>query len=189
MNPDLKPKTSGGDPQAAGVDLDSVLLNLRRKLLRILLVRGVEENLAEDLVQEGLVAVWRKLPQLRDPERIQAWATSILLNRLRTHLSRQRLVEEISEERPSHDEDPLDAMIHEEADQALDRILGGLKPEHREAITLRHAEGLPLSVACTVLGVPKEILRRRLHSGLARLRRRLAPELAPGGALSALTTH
>ncbi|HEX5823348.1 MAG TPA: sigma factor, partial [Candidatus Limnocylindrales bacterium] len=37
-------------------------------------------GLAEDAAQQSLVAIWRELPSLRDPDRFEAWATRIVVN-------------------------------------------------------------------------------------------------------------
>jgi DNA-directed RNA polymerase specialized sigma24 family protein len=36
-------------------------------------------DLAEDATQHALVAIWRDLPQLRDPERFDAWSYRLLV--------------------------------------------------------------------------------------------------------------
>jgi RNA polymerase sigma-70 factor (ECF subfamily) len=47
------------------------------KIARLVL-RDVQ--LAEDAVQEALVKAWRELPNLRDPERFDAWLNRLLVN-------------------------------------------------------------------------------------------------------------
>jgi RNA polymerase sigma-70 factor (ECF subfamily) len=172
MDRDVTPPAAhfGSD---GGRDFDTLLAKLRAHMLRTLRRRRIEPNLAEDIVQEGLALVWRKLPQLRDRERLRSWATSIVLNRLRSQRSRHRLVEEVSEERPGNEPSPLDALVRAELGRTVDDLLSDLKPEQRAALALRHANGLSVEAASAALGISRLCLRRRVHAGLARMRRRL----------------
>jgi Sigma-70 region 2 len=39
-----------------------------------------DTDLAEDATQQALLAIWRSLPQLRDPTRFDAWSYRLLVN-------------------------------------------------------------------------------------------------------------
>lgn len=144
---------------------------LRKKLVKTLLVRGIDEHSAEDLVQDGLALVWRKLPQLRNPERLNSWATSIVLNRLRTYLLRQKSTEEIPDELTGRSPEPLESMATHEGSELLRHWIESLRPELGSAVNLRVAEGLSPESASSALGISRERLRRRLYAGLCELRR------------------
>ena len=70
------------------VDLDGVFERLRRdeseawrellewlrhRMLRLLARRGVDEELAEDVVQESLAIVWQRWDSVREPSRFWSW--------------------------------------------------------------------------------------------------------------------
>ena len=38
-----------------------------------------DTDLAEDATQQALLAIWRDLPQLRDPQRFDAWSYRLLV--------------------------------------------------------------------------------------------------------------
>ena len=41
--------------------------------------RGDDVDLAEDATQQALMSIWRDLPQLRDPDKFDAWSYRLLL--------------------------------------------------------------------------------------------------------------
>jgi RNA polymerase sigma-70 factor (ECF subfamily) len=149
---------------------ESLLTGLRLDMLRCLRARHVEHHLAEDVVQESLGIVWRKLEQVRQPERLESWARSVVLNRLRTHLSRQRPVQPVADDLPAFDE-PLTVLLRRERSDLVDGLMSTLRPEERLPVALRHAAGLSPEATCALLGISRPLLRRRLHASLERLRR------------------
>lgn len=60
-------------------------------LLRSYLARRVSQDVAEDLLQETLVAAWHGLPQYRRASRFKAWLFGIALNKCRDAYRSQRL--------------------------------------------------------------------------------------------------
>jgi DNA-directed RNA polymerase specialized sigma24 family protein len=45
---------------------------------------------AEDAVQQALLAAWRQLPTLRDPDRVEAWLHRLLVHACFAELRRER---------------------------------------------------------------------------------------------------
>lgn len=155
-------------------DLDVLLEDVRARMVRVLSSRGVDRHLAEDLAQEGTLLVWRKLPQLRSRDCLPAWVATIALNRLRSHLRRSRIVAEELPDRVARDHaEPAEtAACHEGLERAA-RVLSLLGPECGAAVALSHGIGVEVGTACRVLGISPEVLRRRITTGLALLRRRV----------------
>src|SRR6187397_3472566 len=76
VDTELVKRAQHGDREAFGqlaADLASRFLPVARRILR-------DIDLAEDASQRALVAVWRDLPQLRDPARFDAWSYRLLVN-------------------------------------------------------------------------------------------------------------
>ena len=70
MDTDLVVLAQHGDREAFGLlaaDLATRFLAVSRRIL-------LDLDLAEDATQQALVAIWRDLPQLRDPARFDAWS-------------------------------------------------------------------------------------------------------------------
>ena len=127
---------------------------------------------ARDLTQETLVAAWRELPRLRDPERFLPWLRRIAVNRCRNHLrSRSRHpAENLLEAVPSGRSELADA------DRRLDMAdaLGVLPVGQRAVVVLHYLVGLPLREVAETLGVPEGTAKSRLNAALTTLRNELA---------------
>ena len=70
MDADLVIRAQRGDKDAYAVLAAGIadrLLAVARRILR-------DYDLAEDATQQALLAAWRDLPQLRDPDRFESWS-------------------------------------------------------------------------------------------------------------------
>ena len=125
---------------------------------------------ADDAVQQTLVAMWRELPSLRDPDRFEAWTYRLVVRFCLTEARRVRRtgVREISidESTPAHS----DAFADSDLRDQLDRALRELSPEHRTVVVLHHYSGLPLTEIAEILGVPYGTVGSRLHHATRALR-------------------
>jgi RNA polymerase sigma-70 factor (ECF subfamily) len=75
MQTDLVEKAQDGDEQAfasLAVSVGNRLQAVAHRILR-------DAALAEDATQQALLAIWRDLPQLRDPQRFDAWSYRLLV--------------------------------------------------------------------------------------------------------------
>ena len=168
---ELDPHLQSGKPLGQE-GWESLLASMRPRLLAILRSRGADADLAEDVVQEALVLIWRRWHTLREQDRVDSWATSILLNRLRTHLVRRREDREVPQHLSGPRDDPLQELVRSEGVAWLFGALAELPRAQRDPVTLRMVHGLSSESACRALGITRPCLRRRLHEGITRLRRR-----------------
>ena len=139
------------------------LYSVARRILR-------DTTLAQDATQQALLAVWRNLPQLRDPDRFEAWAYRLLVNachaesrRERRHRGNLRLL--VSDEPVVPDAASRIATQHQ-----LDQAFRRLGVEHRTVIVLIHYVGLSSTEAAEAMGTPVGTVRSRLHYALKYLR-------------------
>lgn len=136
----------------------------------------IGETDAGDATQDALVAAWRQLPRLRDPDRFGPWLGRIVVNRCRNIL-RQRsrrpssVALDAARELASSSPDLRDQV---ETRMVLDRAFERLTFDQRAVLALHYAAGLALSEVAQVLGVPDGTVKSRLAAGLARLRAALA---------------
>ena len=131
---------------------------------------------AEDALQEALIAAWRDLPGLREPDRFDAWLHRLVVNacyveargerRRIAHIRvldlEARTVPDIAQSLATKDD--------------LDHAFRGLSPEHRAVVVLHHHLGYPLTEIASTLGIPVGTARSRLHYGVRQLRAALDPE-------------
>jgi RNA polymerase sigma-70 factor (ECF subfamily) len=156
---DLVEAAMRGD-QAAFVDLvqsrGDRLFAIAHRILR-------DVDRAEDALQDALVIAWRDLPDLRDPDRFDAW-----VHRLLTHVC----IEQAGRERrrvanlrilPIESPQAPDDFLNIADRDQLDRAFRRLTPEERAIIVLRHYIGYEPSEIAEVLGAPAGSIRSRLH--------------------------
>src|SRR5690242_15848956 len=119
--------------------------------------------LAEDATQQALLAIWRDLPQLRDPARFDAWSYRLLVRacyaesgRARRWAPNLRLLET--------DEPAAPDLLGGIADRdQLERAFRRLPFEQRTVVVLRHYLDLSAEEAAETLGVPVGTVASRLH--------------------------
>ena len=157
-----------GDRDALESLLRSVQPSLRRYVRRL-----VGDSHADDVVQEVLLAIARKVRWLSEPRFFRAWAFRIASRAAFDHLRRER-------RRGPHDSDAvvLDALPAPEPppSQELLRALlesDRLSPASRAVIALHFQEGLTLPEVAAVLEIPLGTAKSRLAYGLTTLRRHL----------------
>lgn len=129
---------------------------------------------ADDAVQQTLVAMWRELPSLRDPDRFEAWTYRLVVRfcLLESRRARRTGVREIRLD----DATPARADAYADSDlrDQLDRALADLTPDHRTVVVLHHYAGLPLAEIADILGVPYGTVGSRLHHATRALRAAIA---------------
>lgn len=129
---------------------------------------------AEDLVQETLLAAWRRPPQ--DKTGLRPWLATVLRNRLRM----ERRSEARREARNAGSAAPEEASITPDVAVARVRVLSHLtaeleklSAEDQQLIVRRFLEGQSAATIASALSVPAGTVRSRIHRLLAGLRERL----------------
>jgi RNA polymerase sigma-70 factor (ECF subfamily) len=171
---DLVQRAARGDQDAFGV-LAAAHVNrcyaLAYRILR-------DPHRAQDATQQALLGAWRDLPNLRDPERFDAW-----LSRLVVHASyveargQRRFVARIQvlTIEPSVAPDVARSVA---ARDELEHAFRALSPEQRAIVVLHHHLGYPLTEIADTLGIPVGTAKSRLHYAVRQLRTVL--DAAPG---------
>ena len=163
---DVVERARSGD-QAAFADLvhqvSDTLLGVARRILR-------DPGLAEDVLQNALVTIWRKLPHLREVERFEAWAYRILVHACYAEAPRNRrwasTIRVLHADVASGVDDIQMISDRDELEQAFRR----LPLDQRAVFVLHHHLGLPLVAVAETLGIPDGTARSRLHYATRALR-------------------
>jgi RNA polymerase sigma factor (sigma-70 family) len=126
---------------------------------------------ARDVTQETLIAAWRELPRLRNPDRFVPWLRRILVNRCQNQMrSRSRRpTQNLLEDAPSNRSDLVDA----DRRMAVEDALGVLPMAQRAVIVLHYLVGLPLREVAETLAIPEGTVKSRLNVALVALRGQL----------------
>jgi RNA polymerase sigma factor (sigma-70 family) len=129
-----------------------------------------DRHLAEDALQQALIAAWKELPRLRDPERFEAWTYRLVVRfavqEARSGRQPSRDVVALSEHEPS----PGDASVDVATRDQLERGFRRLTPEQRAVIVLHFYTGLSLAEIADVIGIPFGTVGSRLHYAKRALR-------------------
>ena len=111
---------------------------------------------AADAAQEALIAVFRSLRSLREPDALHSWVRAIA-TREAVRVTRRRTA------RPSVELFELPAPGDPQLVADVQDVLARLTPEHRAVLVLRDLEGLDEAAAAAVLAVPAGTVKSRLH--------------------------
>jgi RNA polymerase sigma-70 factor (ECF subfamily) len=129
-----------------------------------------DTDLAQDAVQESLVAAWRDLAGLRDPDRFDAWLRSLLVRACYGEAGRQRRRRYIESLVPPNAAAVPDPSAETADRDEVERAFLRLSPQQRALIVLHYYEGLPLSETATALGLPLGTVKTRLYRTTAQMR-------------------
>jgi RNA polymerase sigma factor (sigma-70 family) len=140
---------------------------------------------AEEVAQDTFARAYHALAGY-DPERVAAMRLRPWLARIALNLARNRLRRRPPPARPLEDGDgqvlalaaPAAAEPAAVAERRSERVrwaelLAGLPRPWREAVVLRHVEGLPYQEVAEVLGRPVGTVKVHVHRGVRQLRERL----------------
>ncbi len=129
-----------------------------------------DSDLAEDAVQTTLIAAWRDMRTLRDPDRFEPWLHRILTNKCYAEARRRRRwsadLHLLSFDRPREHADVLNV---DDRDQ-LERAFRRLTLEQRAVLVFHHYLGLPQAEVADRLAIPLGTVKSRLHHATAALR-------------------
>jgi RNA polymerase sigma factor (sigma-70 family) len=161
-----------GEARAARMLSDRLLPGIWRTARRVL----GDEAEAEDVAQEAMLRLWRIAPEWRAGEaKVSTWLYRVAVNLCTDRLRRRRGVGLDAIPEPE-DGAPGAAAGLMEADRmaALDAALMALPERQRQAVVLRHLEGLANPEIAEIMGLGVEAV----ESLTARGKRSLAAALA-----------
>jgi RNA polymerase sigma-70 factor (ECF subfamily) len=133
---------------------------------------GASSGLAEDLMQDTLLAIWRKADRF-DPSRAAAstWIFTIARN-LRIDVKRRERDPNLLAEFFTGIDEPIpsDHLLCAERDTAIHRALAQLSVEQAETIHLSFFEDRSHSEIATLLHLPLGTVKSRVRLAMSRLR-------------------
>ena len=141
-------------------------------------------TLAEEQVQEALLAAWRGIHGFHSGRPVKPWLVRILVNAVVSQ-RRRRALDTVPLENHNHADDrphPGEAVEAHLDRQEIRQALAGLSPDHRQVVVLRYFADLTVPQLAQAIGVREGTVKSRLSRALGRLR----DQLATGGAREAL---
>ncbi|HIQ01871.1 MAG TPA: RNA polymerase sigma factor [Anaerolineales bacterium] len=131
------------------------------------LVRNL--HLAEEVVQETMVAIWRGAGSFKGGSRVSTWIFGIARNQAHALLRREVRGERVPEESLTLP-DPAEAV---ERENRVLSALAKLPPDQREVVVLAFYEGLSYREIARLLGVLEGTVKSRMHFAKRKLREAL----------------
>ena len=158
----------GGDPEAFGTLVERYQHEYMRFAVRML---GTRED-ADEALQAAFVRAYRSLAQCRSPERFGAWLYRIVVNECRSRATRRGRRERWFVRDEAVLERTAAAHAHDGAAvrEEIQRALGRLPTEQREAFVLKYVEELSYEEIAEVTGVGVSALKMRVKRACDRLR-------------------
>jgi RNA polymerase sigma-70 factor (ECF subfamily) len=175
MDSELVVRAQRGDPEAFTGLVDALGGRLHAVAYSILRDRDA----AADATQHALMAAWRGLPGLRDPERFEAWAYRLVVRACHAEARRAPRwmpIDPVLEQMAVGDHDPVRAVG--DRDQ-LERGFRRLSVDQRAVVVLRHLLDLSPDHTAEALGVPVGTVHSRLSRAMAALRAALDADDRP----------
>ena len=152
---------AGGDRRAMHTLYTRHNVRIYRFILR--LVKNAA--LAEDLVSEVFVDVWRDARSFKGKSQISTWLLAIARNKAISAL-RRRCDEQLDEEALAVVEDPADnpQILLEKGDRVaiVQRCLAQLSPSHREVLDLVYYHEKSVDEVAEIVGIPVGTVKTRM---------------------------
>ena len=159
----------------------------QRRLFRYLCHLTSDHGLAEEILQDTIVAVWQGAAGFEGRSAVRTWLFAIARRQAHNVLRRRG--------QPLPDEDALYALedsdpgpeeraLRQSDAEQLKRAISRLTVIHREVLVLNFVDGLRYDEIATVLGVPEGTVKSRLSNAKRALRRLMQQEDRAGHAVA-----
>ena len=154
--------------------VDELFKSVQEPLYRYIVAVVKEKQLAEDILQEVFIRIYRKLRWLREPRAFRAWCYQIASREAFRYLKRERRwTEQIRDDAALNVVAAGEPPYSPELVQQLPELVGELSPASRAVVVLYYLHELSLVETAAVLDIPVGTVKSRLAYGLASLRHRL----------------
>jgi RNA polymerase sigma-70 factor (ECF subfamily) len=168
MQSDLVVQASAGD-HAAFSQLAGASIGGLYRIAHLILRDG---DLANDAVQNALIAAWQDIRGLRDPNRFDAWLHRLTVRacyrmaRTQRHRASREVELMPMHELPSGDDYQRLLALRDQLERGFRR----LSTEERAVLVLHYYLDLPLAEAADIMGIPLGTMKSRLNRATHALR-------------------
>jgi RNA polymerase sigma-70 factor, ECF subfamily len=135
------------------------------RIYRFVLRQIGDKTIAEDMVGEVFLDVWRQADRFEGRSAVSTWLLAIARYKALSALRRQR-EEELDDEKAVAIEDPSDdpevAAAKKDKSALLRKCLSALSPEHREIIDLVYYHEKSVEEAAEIVGIPQNTVKTRM---------------------------
>jgi len=146
-----------------------------------------DATLAQDVVQETFLKVFRSIANFQFRSSFKSWLYRVAVNEAITLLRRRRIREELDptpgavqehqRDRVERAWQPEEAVLDSEERKLLHVAIGRLDPVHRTVIVLKYFHDFSDTEIAAVIGCPPGTVKSRLHRARELLRRDMARQM------------
>ena len=165
------------DPNDAGVDSFELFVRQYSKPLYNYLKKltGIGED-AEDLLQEVLIKIAERLPDLRDPAKIKTWAFRIATNTAIDFFRKRGKFDQVEFDESLLDGDAANSDIEDEAvvnemNECIRGEMGRIAPLYHTTLVLYYFEHMAVPEIAKICDISVPAVKIRLHRGKRLLNR------------------
>lgn len=154
--------------------LNELFRSVQEPLFRYIVSLVRDQHLAEDILQEVFIRVYRKLRWLREPAAFRAWTYQIASREAFRYLNRERRWSDQVRDEATLTTLPASDHEHQfprELIESLPQLVDSLSPASRAVVVLFYLHELSLIETAAVLDIPVGTAKSRLAYGLESLRR------------------
>ncbi len=138
---------------------------------------------ARDMAQECFISAYNSLKYFKCDSKFSTWLYSIAINKCRDYLRCRRphvQLDGISEIMACSGPTPDEELHNKQVQDRIQAALNALPESYREAVVLKHIEGLDYKEMEGILGVDAGALKVRTHRGREMLKRLLKEDSLDG---------
>jgi len=128
---------------------------------------------ARDATQAAFLKAYEKLPSFDFNHRFFSWIYRIVLNEAIDLAARRKRHTDLQAAPEPVGGDPEGDYAESERSRMVQVALGGLPPEARALIVMKHLQGLSYEEIASILGIAEKTVKSRLFAARQRLRREM----------------
>ena len=166
MDQDLVVRVREGDQRA----FEALATADHARLYRVAYSVLGDHALAQDVTQQALLDIWRKMPRLRDPEKYEGWSYRLLVRLCYAEAKRQPKWASNDVLSPADEPRSADAYAGVDDRDQLERAFLRLSLDHRIVLVLRHLLGMSPQEVAETLGIPRWTVYSRLERATKAMR-------------------
>jgi RNA polymerase sigma-70 factor (ECF subfamily) len=139
-----------------------------------------DEQIAEDLISEVFLDVWRQAGKFEGRSAVSTWLLAITRFKALSALRRRKdaeLEDEAAQAIEDASDDPEVAVTKKDTGEVLRKCLSALSQEHREIVDLVYYHEKSVEEVAEIVGIPENTVKTRLFYA----RRKLAELLKAAG--------
>lgn len=154
--------------------LETLLVALRPDIRRYASYQCKRSSAVDDVVQEALIILYRKVGTVRSISALSGWLLKIVARLCM--LPALMFMKGVEELKQVNDSSRFAVMPIDELRIDLIRALESLPATHREIILLRDWQELTINEIASAVGITREAAKSRLHRARAMIKEYLLPE-------------